>query len=396
VLWKLSGVPQGNYSRIVAVCLLIGWLARGFGSWRFGRARPIVLALIGFWVWAYLSFLQVPTNTEDVAWTLVEEHSKVVLPFLVGMTTITSVKQLKQLSFVILLSQGYIAYEMNLSYLGGYNKIREDGFGGMDNNSVAIAMVSCIGMAFFTGLDSKKWWGKAFGFGIAVLLAHSVLISFSRGGILAMGVTGIIIFMLIPKQPKHYLAFAVAALIVLRLTGPNIWDRMKTLTSDEVNRDFSAQSRLELWADCWDAMKQEPFFGVGPNHWGLIVERYGWPAGKHAHSVWLQTGAELGIPGLLFLLAFYGICVKRLWPIARERIPVADPWMRNSARMVIASLTGYAFAAQFVSLLTLEVPFYIALVGAGLLRLVPDVGTVPNTADGSSPDWSGEAPTSPV
>jgi hypothetical protein len=37
--------------------------------------------------------------------------------------------------------------------------------------------------------------------------------------------------------------------------------------------------------------------------------------------------------------------------------------------MVIASLCGFAVAAQFVSLDFLEPPYYIALLGAGVLKL---------------------------
>jgi hypothetical protein len=37
--------------------------------------------------------------------------------------------------------------------------------------------------------------------------------------------------------------------------------------------------------------------------------------------------------------------------------------------MVIASLTGFAVAAQFVSLDRLETPYYIAIIGAALLKL---------------------------
>jgi hypothetical protein len=37
--------------------------------------------------------------------------------------------------------------------------------------------------------------------------------------------------------------------------------------------------------------------------------------------------------------------------------------------MVIASLVGFAVPAQFVSLEFLETPYYVALVGAGVLKL---------------------------
>ena len=34
-LWHWS-VPAGNYSRIVAIAVLIGWALKGFGNWRLG------------------------------------------------------------------------------------------------------------------------------------------------------------------------------------------------------------------------------------------------------------------------------------------------------------------------------------------------------------------------
>src|SRR6516165_4191565 len=52
-LWFWS-VPAGNYSRIVAIGLLAGWMLKGFGSWEFGKARGIVYALLAFWIWAII------------------------------------------------------------------------------------------------------------------------------------------------------------------------------------------------------------------------------------------------------------------------------------------------------------------------------------------------------
>src|SRR5947207_9680144 len=42
VLWFYS-VPRGNYSRIVAVAFLLGWLLHGAGSWAFGKASAVVM-----------------------------------------------------------------------------------------------------------------------------------------------------------------------------------------------------------------------------------------------------------------------------------------------------------------------------------------------------------------
>ena len=126
-------------------------------------------------------------------------------------------------------------------------------------------------------------------------------------------------------------------------------------------------------------MQNNPILGLGPDHFPLVAEKYGWPAGKEVHNLWLQTGAELGFPGLVLLLSFYGLCVVRLWSLLSERQPVQDPWFRQAAQMVIVSLVGFSVAATFVSMEGLEVPYYITLIGAGVLKLT----SMPTSSAGS-------------
>src|SRR5437868_6477898 len=203
-MWPWS-VEHGNYSRIIAVAMLAGWAARGFGRWRFGRATPIVACMLGYWAWAGLSAIQAIDSMKALA--LVEFFAKVFLPFLVGLTMLRTVSQLKQLSWVILLSQGYVAFELNLNYFGGYNRAFFEGFGGMDNNCVAIAMVTGVGLAFFLGLGAKEWWKKGIALFAAALMGHTILLTFSRGGMLALALGALMTFFLIPKSPRHYLVF---------------------------------------------------------------------------------------------------------------------------------------------------------------------------------------------
>lgn len=371
-LWFWA-VPEGNYSRIVAIPLLIGWAFRGFGTWRFGRGRYVVLAVLAHWAWCVLGAAIAPD--QDVAWRFTDLLTKIVLPCLVGITLIDSVAKLKQLAWVILLAEGYVAFEMNLSYLGGFNRLQEDGFGGMDNNCNAIAMVTCMGLAFFLGLTSRHWWEKAISLLVAILLAHCIFFAFSRGGMLAMIVTGAVAFFLLPKQPKHYLMFAAIVLVMLRLAGPEVQKRFGTTFASKEERDGSANARIRQWDACMDSIRENPIRGVGPDHWHLVSPQHGLPA-MEAHSLWLQTAAEQGIPGVLTLLLFYVLCIRQLWPIARQRWPVSDPWLHDAARMVVAALCGFLVSAQFVSVTTLEVPYYVAVLGAGVLKLAGQPGVL--------------------
>src|SRR5262245_51132509 len=77
-LWHWS-VPAGNYSRIVAAGLLLGWAFHGFGNWRFGRAAVVVKCAVGYWLWMVAATFNTPVGAP--AWDFVESMGKVILPF---------------------------------------------------------------------------------------------------------------------------------------------------------------------------------------------------------------------------------------------------------------------------------------------------------------------------
>jgi len=104
------------------------------------------------------------------------------------MTLIDSVEKLKQVAWVLLLSLGYVALDLNLSYRDGFNRLHFIGFGGMDNNCVAVAMVTVRGWRFFWGF-ARRVAGALARFAVAALMAHCVMFSLSRGGMLALVVT---------------------------------------------------------------------------------------------------------------------------------------------------------------------------------------------------------------
>ena len=363
-LWHWS-VPAGNYSRIVAIGLLAGWIAKGCGDWNFGSARPIAFALLGYWACIVASAIF--AANQQVAWDYVILHSKILLPVLVGLTLVDSEKRLRAVAWVIVGSLGFLAFEGNLDhFLGGY-RVRFDGMGGMDNNSFCIAMVLGTGVAFFLGLAEKNLWLKWVAFAAAGLMAHVPMFGNSRGGMLALCVLGAVSFILIPKRPAHVAALALGFVIALRLAGPAVWERFETIFSAPEDRDDSAQSRLDLWADGWDVMKTYPMTGAGPDHWPLLAHTYGWPPGKEIHSLWVNAGAELGFLGLTFLSGMYLITLWKSGRFALSRHGDGD-WTLHTARMTAAGLAAFMVAASFVSLDALEPPYHLLILGGGALR----------------------------
>jgi O-antigen ligase len=197
------------------------------------------------------------------------------------------------------------------------------------------------------------------------------MFSFSRGGMLALIILGLVTFLLIDKKPMHFAYFGLSVAIALMLAGPEVRQRFAMSFAEESERDSSAQSRVDLWSQCWIVMQENPLFGVGPDNWVFQArDRFGWGSLKEAHSLWMQTGAELGFLGVGFLALFYLLTMARLWPLARTKSSHAGEWDIAIARMVIAAITGFMVAAQFVTLEGLELPYYIILIGAGTLKLL--------------------------
>lgn len=368
-MWHWSLPPGGNYSRVIAIALLVGWAINGFGNWRFGKGKPFV-ALFGLYLgWALLSTLLVAPFPEK-GFAFLEAMLKVFLPFVVGVTLIESIQQIRQLAWVIAGSVSYKALELNRSFYGGFNQLQQYGFGGMDNNCVAIELVAAIGFMFFFFFTAPKWWQKAIAAGSCALLVNAIMFSNSRGGMLSLIVTGVVASILIPKRPYHFAILTIGALVALRLAGPATLERFYTTFADKEERDASAESRLDLWKNCVELAVENPILGVGPKHFGHYAGvRFDWPYGKQAHSLWFQGMAELGFPGIGFLVLFYLVCMWRLWPLTRESYPVVDPALRDMARACIAALCGFMVSSQFVTLEGLELPYYVVLIAAGILKV---------------------------
>jgi probable O-glycosylation ligase (exosortase A-associated) len=366
-IWFWALPPGGNYSRILAVGMLIGWALHGFGSWKFGPARGIVWALLLFWFWSMLS--AVFAENQQVAWSFVEDISKIVLPCLVGMTVIDSMEKLKQLVWVIVLSTGYLGYELTSFYLSTSHFSIEalEELAGTGRAVLGTGLVCTFPLALSLLLSSKSIWQTGLAFTCLAFIAHAIFLTFSRGALLGMLVAIPVFFLLVPRKGRYLWALPVVVLLGALMSGPEVWDRFSTVFLSAEERDESARSRIELWRNCLQAIKEGPVLGLGPDHFALASRRFGWEKSKEAHNLWLQMAAELGVPGALGLLFFYGLGGRRLLTLARRGCE--DPWLQFASVAGVAALAGFFAASWFVTVQRLEPPYYLGLVAAGIVKV---------------------------
>ena len=270
--------------------------------------------------------------------------------------------------WTIVLAQGYVGLEMNINYLmKGYNTAAE-GFGGMDNNCFGVSLVTVLGPAVALMISSKTWYARCLAAASAALILHTILLTFSRGAMVGLLAVAITAFVMMPKRPKHMAALLLTVVIAARFIGPELAKRYSTVLAPADHRDGSAESRLDLWRDCLKVIQENPVLGVGPANWRVVAASYGWPEGKSAHSVWMETGAEVGIPGTLLLMIFFGSAAVRLWPVARAPQTEANSYEVALASGVVLAIVGFSIAGQFVSVPGLEVPYYVTMLGAAMLK----------------------------
>ena len=141
---------------------------------------------------------------------------------------------------------------------------------------------------------------------------------------------------------------AVLALAIPSRHGFNreLRDRARSVLQlyEHNNEVGTGRWRLVIWQRSLEMLRDHPLLGVGPGNWRVVVPQYGAEGlnlvflngsvlRDHAHNVYLQTGAETGVLGLVLYLAMTGAAI---W-IALSVIFDAS---ENSRRMLgIASLT---------------------------------------------------------
>jgi putative inorganic carbon (HCO3(-)) transporter len=180
----------------------------------------------------------------------------------------------------------------------------------LDRPFVMIVGVACV---FRSNLNWK--WLAAAG-----VVGFTLVLSFSRGAVLAAGFA--IILMLLIGQRRRLAALASLAGVAL-LAG------LAVTASARVDNLFSGGSgslRLALWHSAVNMIQDHPFFGIGLDQFLYVyAPRYVKPEAwserftSHPHDIILDTWLSLGIMGIVLALAYLGILIWMTVRLARKR-----------------------------------------------------------------------------
>ena len=158
-------------------------------------------------------------------------------------------------------------------------------------------------------------------FGVsAMLLALGVIISWSRGAWLSLGVSSLVMAILLPKRWWQSVLMTTSIVIVVGLLWfsgrfpASIQDRIDSATEelftfndvravDITSDNYAVVERLAHWQAALNMAQYNPWLGVGIGNYEIAYDEYrliNWdePLG-HAHNYYLNVLAETGIIGAL-------------------------------------------------------------------------------------------------
>jgi tetratricopeptide (TPR) repeat protein/O-antigen ligase len=205
----------------------------------------------------------------------------------------------------------------------------------------------------------------------------TLILAMSRGGFLALAASLLVLLLGATRSPRlrgwwHRLAAArsrtllvgTALVAVLALVAAGF------LFSTRLAEHSSGDAvRLDLWRSAAEIFLEQPLVGAGPGLYGTALRTHRDPllARDHiltAHNLYLNTAAEMGIPGLLVGAWLLLALARAWWRRWRAESPGTSTWWRLlGLGAALAGLAAQSLVDTFVEPpIVLSATFFTALI----------------------------------
>ena len=365
-LTALAAMVYGRVSRGLTVTSvtpeLVGVAALG----------GLMLVLAPFSIW--------PTGSIQ---TFTELYVKVLLIFLLIVNTLTTPRRVQEFTWVVVLATSYIGFRAVFDYARGLNLVEngrvQGAVGGMfqNPNDLALNMVVVLPLAALLAWRARSLPWRLVAIGGALLMVGAVVASYSRSGFLGLAAMLLILaWQMGRRKPAFLAAVAVSVVVLLPFAPDSYWQRVASITNDDLDATGSREARRVLLGEAFQAFLDHPLTGLGAGQFVNYNPPGRLETWRETHNVVLQVAAELGILGLavFFFLVFRALMAgrqaRRLLPAATGA-PVRSRWGRPVPRpaavvtpaeaqffeMHTAALTA-AVAGWFLSALFASVAYH--------------------------------------
>lgn len=340
------------------------------GVWRFvpnyihWLRNPFVLLVLVLQVPILLSNVMAPYP--NLAWDPYLRFSRILLMCLMIPLFIQRLLDFHRLMLLMVGCLMFVGFKYGLFGLRRGGIHLDVGYGGFmsDNNTLAMALVMALPMAWYArGVVTQKW-AKMTLLGCCFFTVAAIVMSHSRAAALTLA----LVYLVIAAKSKYKL---ITLAVIVMLSFPAVYlvqdsfkKRMQTL--ENPNEEGSAAARIEYAKAAVRMWKDYPVFGVGfgTHNWVRISGIYLGHANMRRHVVhnnYLQMLVDSGTVAFLILCAqiFGGIWwlgksarrMTKLFPgEGKENYPI----------MLQMALIAFAFCSLFAS--RTEYDFYYYLI----------------------------------
>jgi O-antigen ligase len=191
------------------------------------------------------------------------------------------------------------------------------------------------------------------------LMVGGIIVSLSRGALLALAVTSAVFLAKLLRARGARVLVPASALVVLGmlLTPAGYADRLYSLVDWNYDRVGSISQRAQEIQVALTHFLENPFFGQGLGMESFAYVDQGLGYGWSTHNPFLQVGVDLGLPGLLVYALLAVQVLRGLRQTLRRLGPVPQ------AREVVAVAVGLelAFCSYLVGAFFLPNPYEFTL-----------------------------------
>ncbi len=367
------GLPEWSYQKYLAGATLLSWFMAGLSQQRLTRGGIVTLvSLVAYLALSFVSSTQSINLTKsafyiDISW-------KIILMVVIGTLILREPKHLMALAWVILLGQGWNAYNVNQLYYGRGINVNWFTWNFLDNNTYSISTVPIMAIAFALMVTAGNRYARWLAGLIFVLQMHQLMFLQSRGTMLGALFLAAVAVYFMPKN-RQSLTYVLGGLLAgVILAGPSVVEEFSSSFKAQGELDSSADSRYLLWKAGARIMQDYPLLGVGPWAGEMKVPQYyegdiGGMSAKALHNLFFEVGTGSGVPALAcYLLAFIIPWWQhfRLWRSDRHQFP---EWMQTVNLATLCGIPGYWAASMFSSGALIESPYLLIVLATAALAV---------------------------
>jgi putative inorganic carbon (HCO3(-)) transporter len=365
---------------VIAVATIIGWIASRDPKRLPGDATPWLLLALLAWMTIDTPFGAVPSYSWDFWDRTVRLYALIFMVFL----TCTTKARIHGMILVLIISLGWYGVK------GGVFTILKGGHAIVygpeqsvyyDNNQLALAVVTELPLVYYILQHSKALWLRVPAIVAMMLQVVMVFGSYSRGGVLALGM---MLSLLWWRSDRKIIYGALAAVVViggLSVMPDTFFAKLHTVNS--LDSDESFQGRLNAWQVAFLYAVDHFPFGAGFNGAQTpgVFYRYLPNASNHAaHSIYFQMLGDHGFLGLGLFLAILLLALRNAGIVRRQAHGNPEMlWAYDLADMIRISLLSFYFGGAALSMAYSDVYLILIALVANLRRLTDPATVVAQT-----------------